>query len=155
MADLTAADVTIILPAQQRNFVRSPSKQFVLADLTFGDGVDTYPVGGVPLPDKAQFGFKKSIDFGAIEQPPANGFIYKYDRANHKIKIFTQGITTGSTAAADSVSGALVEDSADAETAVRAMGTAIDTTYDLGAMKEMANSIAPAQVTLSILLIGQ
>ena len=44
-------------------------------------------------------------------------------------------VTTGSTTAADSTSGALVEDSAAAETVLRGMGTAVDTTYDIGSLK--------------------
>lgn len=155
MADLIAADVTLSIPTQDRNFVRSPSKQVCLASITFGDGIDTYPAGGVPLPDKAQFGFKKAIEFVSIEQPPTNGFFYKYDRANHKIMIFHQGVTTGSTAAADSSSGALAEDYAGAEGTVRMMDTAINTTYDMGGLTEMLPASTPAAVTLKLLMIGQ
>lgn len=48
----------------------------------------------------------------------------------------TQKVTTGSTGVADSTTGALVEDSLGAETALRAMGTAVDTTYDIGKADE-------------------
>lgn len=155
MADLVAADVAVSIPVQDRNFVRSPSKQFALAEITFGDGIDTYPAGGVPLPDISQFGFKKQIDFVSIEQPPANGFFYKYDRANHKIMIFHQGVTTGSTGAADSTSGALAEDYAGDEGTVRMMDTAINTTYDMGGLTEMLAAATPVEATLKLLMIGQ
>jgi len=60
-----------------------------------------------------------------------------------------------STTAADSSTGALIENSAAAETVARLMGTAVDTTYDLGAMIELPSTIAPASVTLKMLMIGE
>lgn len=47
------------------------------------------------------------------------------------VEEFKHLVRTGSTAAADSTSGALLEDAAAAETVIRAMGSAIDTTYDI------------------------
>jgi len=155
MTALASADVSVSIPAQDRNIIPSASRIISMPEITFGDGALTYPTGGVPLPDKSMFGFKKAIEFVEIQQPPANGFVYKYDQANHKIKIFTQGAVTGSTAAADSTSGALAEDSAGAETAVRLMGSSVDTTYDLGGMIELPATIAPAEVTLKLLMWGQ
>jgi hypothetical protein len=39
------------------------------------------------MPDKGKFGFYIAIKRAYIEQP-ANGFIYHFDRANHKLRIF-------------------------------------------------------------------
>jgi len=155
MTALASTDVSVSIPVADRNIIPTGAKVISIADVTFGDGSLTYPAGGVPLPDKSMFGFKKQIEFVAIEPPVGNGFVYKYDRTNHKIKIFTQGAVTGSTAAADSTSGALAEDSAAAETAMRLMGSSVDTTYDLGGMIELPAAIAPAEVTLRLLMFGQ
>ncbi len=156
MSALASSDVTVTISAGDRNIAGGAAfKNVSMASITFGTGVLTYPTGGIPMPAIGSFGFHKEIQFVAIEQPPANGFVYKFDRSNHKLKIFTQGMTTGSTTAADSASGALVENSAAAETAARLMGTAVDTTYDLGAMIELPSTIAPASVTLKMLMIGE
>lgn len=94
MPDLTAADVTISLSS--RNIEHRPGMlRRVYPDLTFGDGAKTYPTGGVPLPAKEQFGFKKEITFGLVEQGPTiNAYVYKYDRTNHKLRIFQGGSPT-------------------------------------------------------------
>jgi len=156
MAVIAAANVAVSLPARSRDLGGiSAVKEISLATITFGNGTLTYPTGGVPLPAIGQFGFKKAIDAVFVAQPPGNGFVYKYDQANHKMKIFTQGAVTGSTAAADATSGAKAENSAGAETNVRLMGTAVDTTYDLGPLIELPNTIAPAEVSIPLLMIGE
>ena len=85
MAFLAASDVTVTLTPQGQDFlgksrVSSPS-------VTFGNGVLQYPALGVPMPALGYFGMKKAIVRVFIEQP-ANGFIYHFDRTNHKVRIF-------------------------------------------------------------------
>ncbi len=156
MAEIAAANVAVSVPSGKRDIGGvHVAKNITMAEITFGNDTLTYPTGGIPMPAIGQFGFKKAIDFVAVEQPPANGFVYKFDRANHKLKIFTQGVRTGSSTAADATSGSLAENSAAAETALRLMGTAVDTTYDLGAMIELPAAIAPAAATVGLLLIGE
>ncbi len=155
MAELTSGDVSVSIPARDRDIIPSGPKIMSMAVLVFGDGAKTYPAGGIPLPAMGMFGLKREIQFVAVEQPPANGFVYKVDRANHTLKIFTQGAVTGSTAAASSGNGALAENSAGAESAVRLSGTAVDTTYDLGGMLELPSTIAPASVSLPLVVIGE
>ena len=156
MAALTSADVTVTAAVGDQNIAGGAAfKNVVMASITFGNGALTYPSGGVPLPAIGKFGFRKAIDFVAIEQPPGNGFVYKYDRANHKIRIYTQGILTGTTAATTNGNGALVAGSAGVEgSTVRIPNTAASTTYDLGPMIELPTTIAPASVTLKMLMIG-
>lgn len=155
MAAIASTDVTVSLPPRDRDIVPSGPKLMSFPSITFGNGSLTYPAGGVPLPDKSVFGFKKQIDRIFIQQPAANGFVYKYDRANHKIKIFTQGAVTGSTEAGACGNGALIEDSAGSETVARLSGTAVDTAYDLGPLVELPAAIAPAAVTLELMAVGQ
>lgn len=103
----------------------------------------SYPTGGESL-TAANLGLRV-LDHIVIH--PHSGLVFAYDYTNAKVLAYNQGITTGSTAAADSTSGALVEDLAGAETAVRAMGTAVDTTYSFGALKEVADTANLSGVT--------
>ncbi len=154
MTALASTNVTVSVSVRNRDIIPAGPKRVQIASVTFGDGSLTYPTGGVPLPAIGVFGFNKLIEFGLIEQP-INGFFYKFDRTNHKIVIYTQGITTGSTGAGALANGAYAENSAAAETVVRFSNTAIDTTYDFGPLKEMAAAIAPASATMLLMLFGE
>jgi hypothetical protein len=154
MTALASTDVTVTVSVRNRDIMPGAPKLAQIASIVFGNGSLTYPTGGIPLPAMGVFGFKKLIEFGAIEQP-VNGFLYKFDRANHKMLIYAQGVRTGSTTAADSSSGALAENSLDAETVVRMMGTAVDVTYDLGPLKEVPATFTPAATTLLMLMLGE
>jgi hypothetical protein len=156
MAAIESTDVTVTISDRDKDIGHGPlNKNITIADVAFGDDALTYPTGGIPLPTIGNFGYQRQIDFGAIEGDPDDGFVYKYDRSNHKIKIFTQGVVTGSTAAASTEAGALAENSAGAEVNMRLSKTAVDTTYDLGAMIELPNTIAPAATALRMLLLGE
>jgi len=156
MADLTSSDVTVTRSVRDLDIGHGRlSKNMSIVSVAFGDGSKTYPSGGVPLPAIGNFGFQQQVDFCAVQEPSANGFTYKYDNTNHKIRIYTQGVVTGSTAATATESGALAEDSAGAETVVRLSNTAINTTYDLGALIELPTTIAPASATLKLLMLGE
>jgi len=152
MSALAAANVTVAIV--EKDATPGKPQRRVIADLTFGNGALTYPSGGVPMPTIAQFGFSKVLNLVNVEQPYANGFIYKFDRTNHKLLIFTMGVVTGSTAVDDATTGALVEDSASAETTLRAMGVAIDTTVDMGGLIQLPTTIAPAAATVRLELVG-
>lgn len=85
MADLTAANVSVEAPVivdrSMDKYLRTYPK------ITFGNGVLTYPALGIPMPDKGLLGFNFEILRAFIEQP-ANGYIYHFDRTNHKLRIF-------------------------------------------------------------------
>lgn len=155
MTAIESTDVTVSVASDKRDIAHGAvQKNISLADVTFGDGSLTYPTGGVPLPAIGLFGFQREIQIGLIEEAPANGFHYKFDRANHTIKIFTQGVTTSAATPDTNENGALVEDSAGVVGSVRLPNTLADTTYDLGAMIELPDTIAPAAATLRMLMIG-
>jgi len=152
MVALAATNVTVTITNRLLNIgARGLDKIVSIIDIAFGDSALTYPSGGIPLPDKAQFGFKKVIDFCEIEQP-ADGFLYKYDRTNHKLMIRTQGAVTGTTGDSDSIlvknSSGSIGDASDAE-------GVINTTYDLGAMIEMPATVAPAATSLRLKFTGE
>lgn len=157
MTALAATDVSVSISSRDLDFINAgaSTKKFVIADITFGDGSKTYPTGGVPLPAIGNFGFRRQIAMGVVEQPASNGFIYKYDRANHKIKIFTQGFRTGPTAAAAAENGAKLTRSDGVEIGPRIPNTAPNSTYDTGPMQELLAAEAPDEVTLRVLFIGE
>jgi hypothetical protein len=99
MADIAAADVTYVLVKQ--SIGESGYKNNVLT-LAFGDGALTYPADGVPLAAGKLGCPNQIISLNLFGPASANGFVYKYDAANNKIRIY-QGDNDG---VAD---GALVE----------------------------------------------
>jgi hypothetical protein len=156
MAAIASSNVTVTVNVGNREIAGGGAgKNLTLATVAFGNAALTYPTGGVPLPDKSRFGFHRAIEFAAI-QGPLDGFVYKYDAANHKIKIYTQGFATGATATGACEDGALVKNSAGAEAAAPRMSkTAASTTYDMGPLIELPAAIAPAATTLQLLLVGE
>lgn len=155
MAEIVSTDVAVSIPPAGRDLIPAGPKLMSLAEITFGDGALTYPTGGVPLPEIGQFGIKCELQRLFVQQPVANGFVYKYDAENHKIKIYTQGFTTGSTAPAVAENGALVEDSLGAEGTPRIPNTIADTVYDMGGMIEVPNGSALSEATLPVMVIGE
>lgn len=145
MVALAASDVTVTV--NERRIVGKKRRNRV--SIAFGDGAKTYPAAGVPMPGAGSFGMIRQLDYVLLYDPSnPDGFIYKYDATNNKMRIWSQGLNTGATAAADSTSGALAKNSAGAESVVRAMGTAVSTAYDVGPMNEIGTAIAPASTTL-------
>ena len=86
MAYLAATDVTVTLDPRDRDFTML-GKTWTWPQVDFGDSAKQYTALGIPMPAIGAFGFKKVIERAFIEQP-ANGFIYHFDRANQKLRIF-------------------------------------------------------------------
>lgn len=86
MPDIAAANITyaVVNPHQSKVEQGRRKGKFSVA---FGDGALTYPTGGVPIA-KANFGCPNVIESFIFESPGANGFVYKYDQANEKIRIY-------------------------------------------------------------------
>jgi hypothetical protein len=148
MSHFLSTDVTVTIAARDREISGAQAgRNLTIATVE-------YDTGGVPMPAIGAFGFRNEIKMGLIQQPPANGFYYKYDATDRKIKIFTQGVRTGSTIAGVSGNGALLENSFAVEGVVRLPNSAVDTTYDLGQMIELPHGSIPAAVSMDILFIG-
>lgn len=112
MTALAYTDVTITVSSRNRDFgAAGIPKNMTVADLAFGDGSLTYPSGGVPIGSSAanalaRLGFVKDLDIGLIEDAPANGYVYKFDRANRKVRIWqSAGFTPAGTVAAPTFTG--------------------------------------------------
>lgn len=153
MTALAATDVVITLPVQDVDISRG-AKVISLPTIAFGDGALTYPTGGVPLPAIGKFGMKRQLQ-RLFLQAPLNGMVYRYDPTNHKLKIYTQGFVTGSTAAAAAEDGALVENSLGVEGTPRIPNTLKDITYDMGQLIELPVTIAPVAVSIPAMVVGE
>lgn len=85
MADLASGDVTYTFvdkEIQKSNFRKN------LVTLAFGDGAKTYPAGGVPLL-KGKLGCPNTVrELYLIDADASNGFVYKVDLANLKLRIY-------------------------------------------------------------------
>ena len=86
MADIAASDVTYAVVNQHQQKAVEGRREGKFS-LVFGDGALTYPTGGVPV-TKAKLGCPNIIESFIMEGTGANGFIYKYDQANEKIRIY-------------------------------------------------------------------
>jgi hypothetical protein len=55
----------------------------------FGDGTSTYPSGGIPLSGLSSWGFPYTIgDVMIMDSSNGDGYIYKWDAVNNKIRIY-------------------------------------------------------------------
>ena len=86
MAYLAATDVTVTLDPRDRDFTML-GKTWTWPQVDFGDSAKQYTALGIPMPAIGNYGFLKQLFRVFIEQP-ANGFIYHFDRANLKLRIF-------------------------------------------------------------------
>jgi hypothetical protein len=99
MAKITATDVSVTLNPEDID--RSPDGRIgirTFPEVKFGNSALEYTALGIPMPDKGKFGFNFAIKRTYIEQP-ANGFVYSFDRANHKLRIFEGSGVDGITVA--------------------------------------------------------
>ena len=93
MTALASTDVTVTANRQDNDLVPGGPKKIAVCTVAFGDGSLTYTTGGVALPAIGNFGFKKQIYFGLIEQPynAVATYDHRYDSTNHKILIRIDG----------------------------------------------------------------
>lgn len=85
MADIASSDVTYTETGRPRREGGRTVRQFTVA---FGNGTLTYPSGGVPL-NKAKLGCPNVIERMLVTGPAsANGFVYKWDPVNEKLRIY-------------------------------------------------------------------
>jgi hypothetical protein len=89
MVALLSSDVTVTV--NERRIYGTGKKRRNRVTLTYGDGAKTYPTGGVPMPAFGSFGLIRQMDYlVVVDQSSADGFVYKYDVTNNKLKIFVE-----------------------------------------------------------------
>ena len=175
MADLAASNVTVTLTPQDQDFL-AMGKRISFPIIAFGNGALTYPANGVPLPAKGAFGMKQEIKRVFIEGMPGDGYVYKYDRVNHTIRIWQgAGFTPAGTVnapliniAGDTAGTVPIGIASDANGAVLSKTSAGNKTGILGiqapaftgtavaagALVELCN-VAVAAKTLYLMVVGQ
>lgn len=88
MAALTANSVAYTVRGRGGQVNDSGSRVNDLR-IVFGDGVSTYPAGGIPLSNLSKCGFPNVVNsFLISEDASADGYIYKYDVVNRKLRIY-------------------------------------------------------------------
>lgn len=80
MANIAASDISVVILNERRINGRS----YFNCQLSFGDGVLTYPAGGVPI-NKAKLGCPVQIESMTIYDKGTSGYEWSYDRANEKL----------------------------------------------------------------------
>lgn len=99
MADLGSSDVTVTALRSKMERVGRLRMQFLT--IAFGDGAKTYPTGGIPLPAIGKFGMNQYLEELQLFDP-GTGYLYRYDKNNHKLKILQAlGGTPGGTFTVD------------------------------------------------------
>lgn len=122
--------------------------------MTFGNGVDTYPTGGIPLPARDKFGLKSRMDaLIIIDQSASDGVLWKVDWANKKLLGYVQGVTVG-TAGAATIDDFPISSGLGADTSVSIGLTSGGGTKYLGALKELRSTDAPGARTMYVMAIG-
>lgn len=93
MAALAASDVSYTVVKLRKGIEKNENQMKV----AFGDGVKTYPAGGIPL-TKGKLGCPVNLESLIIVDSSADGFVYKFDQVNGKIRIY-QGDNANAAAA--------------------------------------------------------
>jgi len=150
MADFLSTDVAVTLNARDRNILGKVRMCYAKLAWTGGP---TYHVGGIPMPTAARFGMN-SVDALMVYDSCGDGFVYKYDKTNHTLKILAQGVTL-STASAGSETDMPVTPAVGAATAISLTCVAAAGTYGLGPLKELIEDEAPASTTLYVQVWGR
>ena len=95
MPAIASTDVTYTV---QNSSFRNDMRAEHQLKIEFGDAALTYPAGGIPL-DKALMGFPDEIfAFNLEDDSSADGYTYKYDKVNNKIRIYQANIDVGADA---------------------------------------------------------
>lgn len=159
MTALASTDVTVTVNSRDKDIGHGTLSKFLgVASIAFGDAALTYPTGGVPLPAIGRFGLQRQVDIGIVEPPAGDGYVYKYDRENHKILIYTAaGFTpAGTIPVTDGTAGNAVTFNTDH---LEATGggdlTLAGTPVPAAALAELADTEAPAATTLKMLFVGE
>jgi len=87
MANLTADDVTVTVGLGDNDRMVFGNK-VIFANIAYGDGIDDYPAGGIPLPSIGHFDLYHAIRYAPAVVVIATGLLYTVDITNHKLYIW-------------------------------------------------------------------
>lgn len=86
MPAIAASDVTYTISEKALKLESGHKQQSV--SVAFGNGTLTYPAGGIPLTNASMGMPNALLSVDIVDAANANGFIYKYDKANNKLRIY-------------------------------------------------------------------
>lgn len=94
MAALAASDITVTVTSRTHEGKRRVTR----GTMAFGDGALTYSTGGIPAPDKSNYGFIRQLDqivFWGLDGLTSD-YMLRYDKTNDKIQLFEEeGVAAG------------------------------------------------------------
>lgn len=159
MSALVAGDVAYT--QQNRGSVNDAGFTVKTLKLVFGDGAKTYPAGGIPLSSLSAQGFPTIVaTFNFIDQSSADGFVYKYDSVNQKLRIYQMAahahplvlknaaVADGATTRVNAGTNLLGANTGSDITVAGAGANGGVQNSTAGALAEVATSFAPAATTL-------
>lgn len=159
MADIASSDVTYTLV--KKTIGESGYSNFVFT-LAFGNGALTYPSGGVPLLASSLGCPRQILSLNIYSPNSGNGYEYKYDAANNKIRIYqapahpftvTKGAILASSELGLSADAATATVNNNTIAATRTLTT--NTPVNAAALSEVTSgSFAPAATTLYVEVCG-
>lgn len=158
MADIASGDVTYTLVKQRKE---ESGNKVINLTVAFGNATLTYPSGGIPLV-AGKLGCPNNIADLIIDGPASgDGLVYKYDKANNKIRIYRSGAYsptfTGSALSTHTHSIPAGTDAGGGTSGATSGGTPAGTISALAAaaLSEVsAGAYAPAATTLYIRVSG-
>lgn len=167
MAALASSDVTYTIVHQ---VIADGGYRKNVVKIVFGDGALTYPTGGVPLV-KGKMGVPTDIkSLKIFDADDSNGYHYKYDFANNKLRIYQApaqthahdlkviaGVTEDEGIGLETTGGPILGSTtgatfAKADSATK--GGVLSETLAAAAMAELGGSAAPASATLYLEVVG-
>lgn len=124
MAALTASSWTVTI---NKTLIKAGQRE-THCTLAVGDGSDTYPTAGIPMPSAATLGMQRNIDNvivvdSALDAATTTAYVYGWDKTNAKMKMYVSK-DPAATGGADVV------------------------------LQEVGSSIAPAASTLEVIVQG-
>ena len=91
MADITASG-DIAVTVNERTI--EGKKKRNRCTIVLGTGGNDYPSGGIPLPTYQEFGMVRNLDYIInYDNSSADGFLWKYDATNNKLRGYLSGAT--------------------------------------------------------------
>lgn len=166
MADIASSNVTYTMTKQRKEESSNKVYNFTVA---FGNATLTYPSGGIPLV-AGKLGCPNQIVSLVIDSPAsADGLIYKYDKANNKIRIYQSAahvhdlkVIGGQAATTTNELGHYATDILGKEAASDATIAGADSATKGGVMSKAqaalgevaSGSYAPAATTLYVEVVG-
>jgi len=93
MSSILASNVSYAVSSYHYGSKDDNSVRQNLVTISFGNSTLTYPAGGIPLSGLSAWGFPNVVGEVIIEDASnSDGYLYKWDKANNKLRIYQSGI---------------------------------------------------------------